>query len=262
MFMVKKMAWKYSYLFRCDYDLLESCGNEALIQAIENYDASKGKFNTYTNKCISLVMIKYAIRETFEVNGQYFLSALSKNSGCYEYFDVMRKVERRYQEKLNSYPELIEVIAHELKKIGYCDGKKLEELKTRISIKNPYSYEQIEEELCYYYEDTLYNHSLEKVYQQELTQFLEHAMEKLSEKKKEAICFSYGLGNRKQCTLEEIGKKEEVGHETIRQRKESGIKEMRKILNSWKISDITKSFIEYSNHEYEGNVSPIYRKKK
>ncbi len=114
---------------------------------------------------------------------------------------------------------MIEEIALELERIGYCDGKILEELKTRISIKNPYSYEQIEEELCYYDEDTLYNHSLEKVYQQELTQFLENAMEKLSKKKKEAIGFSYGLGNRKQCTLEEIGKKEGVGHETIRQRK-------------------------------------------
>ena len=76
----------------------------------------------------------------------------------------------------------------------------------------------MEEDLCYFDDDTLYGETVEKVFQQELAEFLEPITEELSEKRKKALCSYYGLGGRKGNSLVNIGKMEGVTRETIRLR--------------------------------------------
>lgn len=267
LFLVRYLSFQYSNLYGVEQEVLESYGAEGLIMALDTYDPTRGKFGAHLSMKIQDYIFRAITIYNLGEDGQSFLNSVGKkrdtNTKYFEYLYTKAKVEQQTGKKLKDDLELIEVITHHLEKVGYCEGKDLEELRTRLFANYPYSYEQMEEDLCYFDDDTLYGETVEKVFQQELAEFLEDITEELSEKRKKALRSYYGLGGRKGNSLVNIGKMEGVTRETIRLRCEDGKEELKKKLNSWywQRSPMTKSFLEYSNHEYEGNPRHVYIKK-
>ncbi len=104
LYIIKIFSRKYQFAFGYDYDLLMSYGSEALISSIENYDSTKGNFNTYINKFISLFLSCCIEIGTFGVSGSNFTLKIakqkSKDSSYYEYFETKLANRSQY---LNSY---------------------------------------------------------------------------------------------------------------------------------------------------------------
>lgn len=266
--LVNYLSRKYSYIYGVEEEVLESYGAEGLILAIDKYDPTRGKFSAYLSLKIKFLILQAVAISCLGEDGITYLNGASKkkdaNTKYFQYFYTKAEIEKQTGLRLKDSPELIEEIALALEKCGYCRGEYLEELKTRVSVGNPYSYEQMEEDLCYFDDDTLYGEAVEKVFQQELAEFLENITEELPEKKKKALRSYYGLGGRESNSLKDIGKKEGVPHETIRVRCKSGKERLKEKLNSWcwNRSSMTESFLEYSYHEYENNVHSAYLKRK
>ncbi len=266
--LVRYLSDKYSNLYGVEQEVLESYGAEGLIMALDTYDPTRGRFGAHLSMKIQGYIFRAITISNLGEDGQTFLNSVGKrrstNTKYFEYFYEKAKVEQQTGKKLKDNPELIEVITQHLEKIGYLEGKDLEELRTRTLANNSYSYEQIENNLSYLDDDALYSKTVEKVFQQELAEFIEGITKELPEKKRESLRSFYGLGGEKSSTLESIGKKEGVTREAIRIRCKDGQKELRKLMKSWywQRSSITKSFLEYSNHEYESNPHPVYIKKR
>ena len=266
--LVNYLSRKYSYIYGVEEEVLESYGAEGLILAIDTYDPTRGKFSAYLSLKIKALILQATAISFLGEDGITYLNGASKkkdaNTKYFQYFYTKAEIEKQTGIRLKDSPELIEKIALALENSGYCRGKYLEELKTRVSFANPYSYEQMEEDLCYFDDDNLYGETVEKVFQQELTEYIEDITEELSEKNRDVVRSYYGLGGRESNSLKGIGKVEGVTHETIRLRCKRGKESLKNKMNSWcwQRSSITESFLEYSNHEYENNVHNAYLKRK
>lgn len=264
--LVKYLSRKYSYLYDVNQEYLESYGVEGLIMAMDTYDSTRGKFSNYLSIRIRSSILGSIIIFYLGENGYKLLNKISQSRGentkYFEYFYAKRGVEKEEEKRLEDNPELIEKVMLGLEKSGYCEGKLLEELKTRVSIHMPYSIEQLGDGLSYLDDDTLYGEVIEKVYQQELRNFIEEITEKLPRKRRETLRSYYGLGGRVGISLENIGLKEGVTHEAIRLRCRDGKQSLKSKMIYWKNYSVTKSFIENSHHEYEGVTHNAYIKRK
>ncbi len=223
--LVRYLSYKYSNLYGVEQEVLESYGAEGLIMALDTYDPTRGKFGAHLSMKIQGYIFRALTISNLGEDGLTFINSVGKKRSTdtkyFEYLYAKSKVEQQTGKKLKDNPELIEVITQHLEKVGYIKGKDLEELKTRTLANNPYSYEQIENNLSYLEDDTLYSETVEKVFQQELAEFIEDITEELPEKNRESLRSFYGLGGQKSNTLESIGKREGVTREAIRQRYEA-----------------------------------------
>lgn len=264
--LVKYLSEKYSNLYGVEQEVLESYGVEGLMMALDTYDPARGKFGAHLSMKIQDYIFRAITIYNLGEDGQSFLSSLAKKRGvntkCFEYLYTKAKLEQQTGKRLKDDPELIEEITHHLEKVGYCKGKDLEELRTRVSANNTYSYEQIEDDLFYVDDDRLYEEVLESIYQEELIDFIAEIEEGLSERRKNLLNDVYGLNGRRCCkSLPKLAKEFNGTRQAVFSYKQRALNCMEKKLKNWKVSDTTKSFLEYSNHEYEGNPCHVYIKK-
>ena len=123
-----------------EQEVLESYGAEGLIMALDTYDPTRGKFGAHLSMKIQDYIFRAITIYNLGEDGQSFLSSVGKkrdtNTKYFEYLYTKAKVEQQTGKKLKDDLELIEVITHHLEKVGYCEGRDLEEFLYNLIQRN------------------------------------------------------------------------------------------------------------------------------
>lgn len=265
--LVKYLTKQYSYRFDVDKEWLESYGVEGLIKAMDTYDSSRGKLSTYLSLKIRSALFKASIDFHLGESGVTLLNKISDNrkkgTKYFEYIYVKEEVEKKTKKKVKDNPELIEDIIQELVNRGYGNEEKLKELKSMVSICNALSYEQIEDNLHWVDDDTLYRETLEEMYQGELKAFIMEMRERLTPKKRQVLNKFYGFDGEESCPFfKKIAAEFYCSRQAVFHNHRLALEQIEKRVKFWKRVDITNSFVENSNHEYEDNLPLVYIKTK
>lgn len=182
------------------YDL-QQAGYIGLIQAVENYDPSKGAFSTF-----ALSYINGKIRlELYELNGY-------KNSE-YAFYTTTKEIEKEYGEKVLNNSQLAGIIADRIIKSNFRKEHKEENIR-RVLINNPVSLDEIleqdEEEKIYKLGYEIEDSDINSCYDDELRRIINEKIKILKEKQQELLTMRYGLNNTKAHTLREIAEKYDI----------------------------------------------------
>lgn len=197
-------------------------GNVGLIKAAKRFDETKGfKFISYAvwwiRQSILQAIVEYSRIVRLPVN-----KVTTYNKVQQAYISFLQEFERKPTHEelgdlLNMTPERINTIM--------CLGNK------HVSFDAPISNEDSDATLIDFYIDHEYEHTDSKLLMESIRIDVDSSLSVLSPREKEILKAYYGLNNKQELNLEEIGEMFNLTRERVRQIKERAIRRLRKSFN-------------------------------
>lgn len=185
------------------------------------------------------------------------LKLKNPNLNYFEYFYILNDVEKQHEELLNDNPAMIELVIGIFKEKGYDNQELLEKLKKLFLLNNPYSIDELGKDILYIDDVSLYNDTVEKIFQEGLEKIVQSFVHELSDREQDIIRQIF----ENEETLQEIGSKYNVTRQAIGSTKQKILKNLKKKLVLKKNKEAINSYLENNNHEYSDNKNSIYIRK-
>lgn len=192
-------------------------GNIGLIRAIERFDPTRGfKLITY-----AVWWIRQAIMCSLNDNGKTVripVNRLQNNKKIHVFV-------QEFEAKNGYFPSLDEISR------GTDLTKKEVEISHALAHNEQYLHEAVtqgEASLATFISDNSFPSPDQTLHAEAISQTLEENLARLPERNAEVIRLSFGIGNERSFTLEEIGVKFSLTRERVRQIKENSLKLLRK----------------------------------
>jgi len=223
--LVISIAKKYTKNGMSLSDLIQE-GNIGLIRAIDTYDYRKGfRVITYASW-----WIKQAIMRALDYQSSMIRNPVYINEKLNHFVKVSNQLRREYKREptleeiaaeINTSLESVEKIVHTMKDFVSLDV--LSEENGESSIKDSLN--------------STFPSALDKAISSDFTRIIDEVLSGLTPKKREIIKLRFGMGNRYNHTLEEIGQEFHLSRERIRQIIEEGLSVVTTPQNSLKLKD-------------------------
>jgi RNA polymerase primary sigma factor len=223
--LVISIAKKYTKNGLALSDLIQE-GNLGLIRAIDTYDYRKG-FRVIT---YATWWIKQAIMRALDYQSSTIRNPVYINEKLNHMVRISNQLRMEYKREptleeiaaeINTSVESVEKIVHTIKDFVPFDV--LTEENCEGSIKDSLNY--------------TFPSALEKAISSDFTRVIEGMLSDLTPKKREILKLRFGMGNRYNHTLEEIGQAFHLSRERIRQIVEEGLSVLATPQNSLKLKD-------------------------
>ena len=223
--LVISIAKKYTKNGLALSDLIQE-GNVGLIRAIDTYDYRKGfRLATYATWWIRQAMMRALDYQSSTIRNPVYI-----NEKLNHVIKVSNQLRMEYKreptleeiaEEINTPLESVEKIVHTMKDFVPFDV--LAEESGESSIKNSLNY--------------TFPSALDKAISSDFTRIIDAMLSDLTPKKREILKLRFGLGNRYNHTLEEIGQEFHLSRERIRQIIEEGLSVLKTPQNFLKLKD-------------------------
>ena len=223
--LVISIAKKYTKNGLALSDLIQE-GNLGLIRAIDTYDYRKG-FRVIT---YATWWIKQAIMRALDYQSSTIRNPVYINEKLNHMVRISNQLRMEYKREptleeiaaeINTSVESVEKIVHTMKDFVPFDV--LTEENCEGSIKDSLNY--------------TFPSALDKAISSDFTRVIEGMLSDLTPKKREILKLRFGMGNRYNHTLEEIGQEFHLSRERIRQIIEEGLSVVTTPQNSLKLKD-------------------------
>lgn len=219
--LVVKIAQDYSNLGLALADLVSE-GNIGLVKAVERFDPAKGgKLSTY-----AAWWIKQAIKRALANQSK----TIRLPSHLVEKIHRMKRSSALLMEKLNREPTTEELA----KEVGVSTAT-ITHWKT-VGIK-PSSLDapvrESDESGTTFAEvigDDQVRMPYDEISDKQIQAELSHQLAQLSEREREILSFRFGLGDRKEETLEEVGERFKITRERVRQIQNAAVKKLQDLM--------------------------------
>jgi RNA polymerase primary sigma factor len=223
--LVISIAKKYTKNGLALTDLIQE-GNLGLIRAVDTYDHRKG-FRVIT---YATWWIRQAIMRALDYQSSTIRNPVYINEKLNRVVRVSNQLRMEYKreptleeiaEEINTSLESVEKIVHTMKDFVPFDV--LTEESGESSIKDSLNY--------------TFPSALDKAISSDFTRVIDGMLSALTPKKREILKLRFGMGNRYNHTLEEIGQEFHLSRERIRQIVEEGLSVLKTPQNSLKLKD-------------------------
>jgi RNA polymerase primary sigma factor len=223
--LVISIAKKYTKHGLALTDLIQE-GNLGLIRAVDTYDYRKG-FRVIT---YATWWIRQAIMRALDCQSIMIRNPVYINEKLNHFVKITNQLRMEYKreptleeiaEEINTPLESVEKIVHTMK--DFVPFHVLAEENGESSIKDPLN--------------SKVPSALDQAISSDFTRIIDELLSDLTPKKREIIKLRYGLGNRYNHTLEEIGQEFHLSRERIRQIIEEGLRVLATPQNSLKLKD-------------------------
>lgn len=199
--LVFKIAAKYRHLGLCYEDLVQE-GNLGLIKAIEYFDATKGyRFSTYAFRIIS----------------QYIHASVEKQGEIVRKPFLMLREKQRIDQALSRLEQKLgrAISSREVAEQKGLRGEFASDILGRKSAVSADNWEQTNQQV--HEADLSDQASSSKVTGSVNTEFVSSVLESLPERERNMVIMRYGIGVRRDYTLDEISQLYGLSRERVRQ---------------------------------------------
>lgn len=199
---LRSMHWKYTI----NINDLAQAGYIGLIEAIDNYDMTKGSFSTFASSYIK----GYIQREIYNQEGF--------KTSEFDIYKVIKQVEFEEGETIRDNPNIATLVVDKLVNDGIKSNNFYDENIRKVMLLNKLSLEEILENN---HEEVLYNlgyeaqdNDLNDIYDEEVIKTIRNEIAQLNDKKQKILKLYYGIENDEH-TLNEVGEMFGITHQAV-----------------------------------------------